>query len=490
MKQNVKYFLTLSLAAVCFASCKTDNAETPTAKTAELQEQTLVSVLSEESYTPQQFVDALGAPTITLIMKYLYSEFPAISKALDGLQVMSRLPELDRMFAKEVGTGPAGARQWELQSYTFSYRSWTVDGREIVMSGRVTFPNNKVEGIDHQVKTLSIHSHQALLGPDFAPSVSLMFMPMRALWNSAVIEPDYQQYGINYGNEYCGYGSPDVLARQLADCTTAALEVMRMHGVTLAPDGYTTNWGNSQGGWATISFARYYETEAPEWFRNALRLRSTFTGEGPCDIPAFLMNYACSHPELLPTELSLLVGYFSAFSPEQLGGYSPEDFVAPWLNVKEYQIADGRKISLLQAISMEIRDFDPNFYELNDLQQAFAPDMFHPDGRFNTDSPKYQAWAQWLRKYNDFSGWTPEHPIYLAHCKQDRIIPYECVEMLYNTLSDNGANPDIHLANVPPVGKDDFGGFDAHFIIAFIMQLQMACMKEPEDMMKIYTPVK
>ena len=259
MRKVFIYVFLLPLLTVFFASCQSDDIVVPVSP-AELKKQTLVSVLSEHSYTPQQFVDALGAPTMTAIMEYIYPESPVLAKILEEAKLLSRLPELDKQFAQEVGVGPFGTRRWEFQSYVFSYRSWTVDGREILMSGRVTFPNNKVEGIDHQVKTLSLHSHQALLGADCAPSENLMYMPLRALWDSAVIEPDYQQFGINYKKEYCGYGAPAVLARQLADCVTAALEIMRMHGVTLAPDGYTTNWGNSQGGWTTLAFAQYYET--------------------------------------------------------------------------------------------------------------------------------------------------------------------------------------------------------------------------------------
>ena len=489
MKKVFIYILLLPLFAIFFASCNSDDIVVPVSP-AELKKQTLVNVLSEQSYSPQQFVDTLGAPTMTAIMEYIYPEFPVLAKILEEAKLLSRLPELDKQFVQEVGVGPFGTRRWEFQSYVFSYRSWTVDGREILMSGRVTFPNNKVEGIDHQVKTLSLHSHQALLGADCAPSENLMYMPLRALWDSAVIEPDYQQFGINYKKEYCGYGAPAVLARQLADCTTAALEVMRMHGVTLAPDGYTTNWGNSQGGWTTLAFAHYYETEAPDWFRNAIRLRSTFTGEGPCDVPSFLLDYACAHPELLDTEANLLIAYFYAFRRDQLGGYSAEDFVAPWLNEKKFELEDGRKISLLQAISMGVRDYDEYFSNLVSLQQIFAADLFNPDGSMNTNCHKYETWAKWLRANNNFFGWNPGLPIYLAHCKDDVVVPYESVERLYNDLSGYGNNPLVHLAEVPSIGKKPIRGFDPHYIISFLMQVQMACVKEPEDMMNIYIPVK
>ena len=139
MKKVFIYILLLPLFAIFFASCNSDDIVVPVSP-AELKEQTLVNVLSEHSYTPQQFVDALGAPTMTAIMEYVYPKSPVFAKILEDARLLSRLPELDKQFAQEVGVGPFGTRRWELQSYVFSYRSWTVDGREILMSGRVTFP--------------------------------------------------------------------------------------------------------------------------------------------------------------------------------------------------------------------------------------------------------------------------------------------------------------------------------------------------------------
>ena len=193
---------------------------------------------------------------------------------------------------------------------------------------------------------------------------------------------------------------------------------------------------------------------------------------------------------MLDTEVNLLIAYFYAFTRDQLGGYSPEDFVAPWLNEKKFELEDGRKISLLQAISMGVRDYDEYFSNLVSLQQIFAADLFNPDGSMNTNCHKYQTWAKWLRANNNFFGWNPEHPIYLAHSKDDVVLPFESVELLYNTLSGYGNNPLVHLAEVPSIVKEPINGFDPHYIIAFLMQLQMACTKEPEDMMNLYIPVK
>jgi hypothetical protein len=139
---------------------------------------------------------------------------------------------------------------------------------------------------------------------------------------------------------------------------------------------------------------------------------------------------------------------------------------------------------------MGVRDYDEYFSNLVSLQQIFAADLFNPDGSMNTNCHKYQTWAKWLRANNNLFGWNPGLPIYLAHCKDDVVVPYESVERLYNDLSGYGNNPLVHLAEVPSIGKKPIRGFDPHYIISFLMQVQMASVKEPEDMMNIYIPVK
>ena len=114
------------------------------------------------------------------------------------------------------------------------------------------------------------------------------------------------------GNEHPIPPHPMTL-RQLADCVLAALEVMRKHDVTLAPDGYTVNWGSSQNSMAALAFTHYYETEAPAWFQDEVKLRSTFTGEGPYDVPYMLFN---TTPEEFIISRIILLHYPLAFNEE------------------------------------------------------------------------------------------------------------------------------------------------------------------------------
>ena len=100
-------------------------------------------MLTAAAYTPEEFIAHLGTRTLAEGIESLYPQINTFAKSYAMTKMQSHLPTLDKIFAQEVGTETDGNRRWRFESYTFSYLSHTVDGREQVMSGRVTFPNNK-----------------------------------------------------------------------------------------------------------------------------------------------------------------------------------------------------------------------------------------------------------------------------------------------------------------------------------------------------------
>ena len=452
-------------------------------------EQSLACILSESHYTPSEFVDALGSLSFTALLKKIKPGALPWIKALFKAKVYSHVPKLNRRFAKECGLGLFAKRSWEIQSVTFSYNSKTVDGRDVVLSGRVTFLNNKDASIPHRVKSISLHTHQAFFDPSWTPSQNLMYVPLKVLWDSAVIEPDLQKWGITYGIESDGGGSAVTMAHQLADCAVAALEVMQQYGVSLAPDGYTTNWGSSQGSVPTVCFAKWYDTEAPQWFKDRLRLRSTYVVEGVCDVQEY-MEYLYQHPELINIALVLIVGYFKAFSSEQLGGYKAGDFVPEWYNEAKYEV-NGRKLSYLDAVSHYIPDIlHIHSTKMTSFTEVFAPDILTADGKVDLNCPKLRAWMSCHAKHCDLNNWTPVHPVYIAHSKADEMIPFEMAYSLYRRISNNGQNPMVHMLSVPSMHYVPRGGMNPHFVLAFMGQIMMAFAENPEGMQRLYKTVK
>lgn len=458
---------------------------------------TLESVLREEKYSPDEFLRHLGSPSMGAMLdttEPLSSlGINNLAHALASVKLGAHLPHLDSLFAAEVGTEADGSRRWRFESYTFTYKSVTSYGQSVVMSGRVTFPNNVVDGTGHEVSTLTLHSHQDLLFSDCAPSENLMFMPMRAMYNSAVIEPDFQHCGINNTKIADGTGSPKALTRQLVDCAIAALEVMHQHGVKLAPNGHTTNWGTSKNFAVPIGFAKYYETEAPQWLRDAIRLGATFAGEGAFDLGE-TMPYFFKHPEYYSVGLYFMC-YVYGLTASQLGGYGPTDIMSPWLasNIhhigdKDYTLSDAISLGLIRVFTLEP---DPRLPEITSTDQILAPDVLTADGLMDESNPKVQAILRGLSEEGDVYDWVPTLPIYFAHCPFDRVLPYSDARQAYLRFSNQETNPAIHWIDVPypealVESADQLHVVALHAFVSFFMHLYMSCVEEPADMAKIY----
>ena len=70
------------------------------------------------------------------------------------------------------------------------------------------------------------------------------------------------------------------------------------------------------------------------------------------------------------------------------------------------------------------------------------------------------------------------------------MMPFERVYDLYRTLSNDGRNAKVHMLSVPSMRFVPSGGMNPHFIIAFVGQILMAFVQNPEDMCKLYKSVR
>lgn len=252
----------------------------------------LVEVTDSMRYQPTQFAEELANLPyfgIGIGIDYLAEYIEPIFK----LAVNSRVPRMDQLFRQEYGEHA----KWQVERYLFTYHSISLrTGADTVLVGAVTFPNNTVAGLNHEVGTLTLHHHQAAFLDSWLPSKSPSMMTLHALHNSAVIEPDFLEAGDNIPELTVIYLNSDILAQQMTHCVMAALDVMRQHGVRLADDGYTNNWGSSLGMPSALGFTEYIENEAPEELVDALRLKATFVGEGYTKFSHLLMSEVAEIP--------------------------------------------------------------------------------------------------------------------------------------------------------------------------------------------------
>lgn len=405
----------------------------------------------DEDYTP------VATTVVTIVGKVMTNIF--------GNFISKQTPALDKLFETEAGQGKQVNHCWQIESYSFNYHSKSARGEDVVLSGRVTFPNHKTSGIGHQVKSLTLNMHHALNMVSMTPSQTLDLWILRAYFNEAVIEPDGQGLGVNLGKDYHCTVSSDVLARQMADCTLAALEVMRQHGVTLAADGHSICTSCSLGAAVPLMFAKYYETEASPSFRQTIKLNAVYTGLGPMDFEDCI-RYFSDHPNFNAMLSKSMVFSLAALPSEQLYGYRAQDFVNPtMLNTQvEYE---GRTMSYYEAESKYFANVigtTKNMPNPKKLSEILAPDMLTKNGHLDDTNPKTQALLRVLAEQNNLSGWLPTTQIYMMHYKQDDGIPVEQARKCYEALSNGGQIPNVHyqetsflpilaeLAKLPKVG--------------------------------------
>ena len=75
--------------------------------------------------------------------------FHLVGKLMDRIFdnfINEKLPVLDKQFKAETGQSGQEGRCWQIESYSFNYRSKSARGEDVVLSGRVTFPNSKTKG--------------------------------------------------------------------------------------------------------------------------------------------------------------------------------------------------------------------------------------------------------------------------------------------------------------------------------------------------------
>lgn len=392
------------------------------------------TVLSMESYSPNDFCDRVRSS------KFVQDQLgdnettnKLFSDAMKTL-VALRQPKMDKTFAEQ----SANNSGWQVQTCTFSYKSVSVSGKPITLSGRITFPNAK-DGSGHKVNSLSLYVHYFLSHRDVTPSLSLSPLDMRYLFDSAVIEPDLEGYGTSADHPCCGF-SMLAQARQTADCMLAAIEILKENGVELIEGGHTTGWGYSLGGPIVLEFARYYDKQLSASQRKKMNLTSIYAGGGPflSDRMIQLLNV---NKNLYARTLRYFPHFLSSIPKEELGGYQLRDFFPAWMHETNVTI-DGETMSFFESLVTN-KDFGEKWPSEVDLSQDvlynhFAADMFTANSSLDLTHPKTVALLNAIKKQYDWDDWTPSADIYLTHNPNDKNIPYEQTQELYEQLKPSG----------------------------------------------------
>ena len=231
MNMNKKFILLALSVALCAAGCSdsTESAQEQKEHTSAGAHEygSLVEIGSGSLIDPDEVVDSLyGGKLANLLNRY-----PALRNVTTVIrpylkQIFTKnIGVTDEVFRNEVGEGSNGKRQWQIETFVFTYRSKSLRGEDVILSGRVSFPKSTIEGTPHQVQSLTLNMHHAI--PSKAvPSRVIDMWNLRLIQNSAVIQPDGQGYGVDLDKDFYCSTMGHALAIQMKDCAMAALEVM------------------------------------------------------------------------------------------------------------------------------------------------------------------------------------------------------------------------------------------------------------------------
>lgn len=446
-----KFFL-LSLFVVMFVACSDSSDEEDCLMSAPR----LVNVTHMEYIDPDKLCSEISSVS-SLDNQVLKTIRPAFDPLFQRINSEQR-KAMDKMFNAEVGGSSDGEKNWWIEKCTFTFRTKSASGEDIVLTGSVIYPNNTNRKISHELKSLTLSSKGAgsLTSTGDNDPADVLMEALRTFFNSAIIIPEYQGLRHDSGKHFYCFVSSKVLARQMADCVLAAMEVLESNGVTLAPDGYTLNEGSSQVGVIPLAFAKWYETEAPRKIREKLKMKYTVTYTGPIDF-AGVMSYFSEHPDFDAMLCKGMVTSLGALSEEKWDGYQPEEFMANVFHTTKVNI-NGKDMTYYEAMgkySYNVLGTKSDVPKTSKLSDILAADMLTANGRLNPQSPKTQVMLRLFKEENDVFDWQPTLPVYIMHCKEDNNIPYEVSYNYYDKLSVHGTNPNVHWGDIPlPAGSD------------------------------------
>lgn len=431
------------LMAFCVACSKDDNNEPESAQNV-VPEQNLVSITGRRTYEAKELPELV---VYSNLAKFYFGDETTLKifKTAIGVIRNNRLYALDTVFANSKSL-VGYKRDWHVESYSFTYNSTSAKGEPIVLSGRVSFPTYK-NGTGNEVASLSLCTHFLLHGHNQAPTIDDPSpLVMRVLYNSAVVEPDFEGYGLTKDVPFPGF-SYETQGMQMIDCARAALQVMRSRGVTLAADGYSTAWGNSMATPGVIGLLKVYDTRITQAVRDQIRLKSAYTGCGPL-IFTELLKYYDEHPEYDCEGLIYLPTFFSALPQSIFGGYELKDFFADWMQDYMVEAEGGEEMSYFEGLVKHkmVWNLDlPDSVSSHGVSNFLAADMCTAEGHMNYDSEKVKILLKVMDELCNWGDWTPKEDTYLVHCPEDNFIPYVSSRTFYDERSSSGK---LHFKNV------------------------------------------
>lgn len=471
MKRLLISVISISLAV--FVSCTKDD-DYPT------KHKYLVEITKEEVFTPAQLASVIGKTANGEVQGFLHgaqqSTIDYISglteKAVEGIVNLS----FSEMNAKYGGGDKNNTGSWQTNRVYFNYNSVSFTGKKIVLSGVLTYPSQKDGGTNIKLDSYSIYSHFFTPLPGMCPTNAYDMMLARILYNSALIEADFEGYGVTGDRPHAG-AFFDVLAQQQLDCTLAAKEIMEERGIFLAQDGHSDSWGLSLGAPTALALQRLLEQDENKDIAEGLKFRSTYCSDGPFDVNE-MIYYMNDHPEESRMLLFPCTNGIEVLEAKDLDGFKADDFWNPELKNIKAETGESYYQEIFNNKNLTLFLSTGNL----DIDFIYHPDMITTDRDgyhyFNMDSPKTKLLLKMTKEHSSLKGWIPRHLAVISHNESDLSIPYI---QAYNTYLNLASNYDSKAVFVGTSFHLSILKENAHMIESILGMLRMITNESPED---------
>jgi len=335
-----------------------------------------------------------------------------------------------------------------IEEYHFTYKSKSVSGEDITLSGVAVLPNYASDGtFIHTVDALSLSHERWKKRTNYVSLVGSMDY-LRTIFNQMVVLSDYEGYGktIDKIHPLLSYNE---LAVQSVDCAMAALELLDHINVEIKPGFKTYNMGMSKGAPVAMATQRMVETTSRADVKEKLNIAGTYCCSGPYDLRmAFEQSVNSTELRACWLDVAIVQSAYLAHK-DYFSGYEFNDFFNPSFPMQELVGLFDEK----NSYSKELNEAFSNA-GITCLKDVFREEFFNQDGTFNTDYDLLKKLLEVLDMENPAKGWSPKSPLLIEHSKDDNFAIYDFSIQTYNDLKyHNSASPN------PFVHQNTYAGF-------------------------------
>lgn len=343
--------------------------------------------------------------------------------------------------------------------YTIKYKSVDANNNPIELSERIF-----ISSYYDEIKYIVLDNHPTTTSNNIVPTGSkpLMKDSEKYMVSEAcmVVAPDYLGYQQSSSTTH-PYMCGTLTSRNLLDGLKAARDYIvtkkTTSGFALGPLGYnknkkyyfgsgcyTINMGYSQGGYNTMAFQKYMETEASTADKNLVNLKLSICGAGPFQ-QSMMMDLMEEDDDIF---YSVYLPYFIeglmyTYGKSTMRGLTKEEiFTEKFLDTTDgYDVF--KVIHEKNTVAADINTMIKNKFG----GKVTFYDIIRPEYK-DHNSKLYRTIRKAVLK-NDLINdeWTPSTPIVFFHYTQDDVVPYEESQLAYNTFKARGCNVKLYRAD-------------------------------------------